>query len=929
MIPSLFSIVSTETGGWCGRLVFSQTMIWLAAACAAWMLRRSSAAVRHRVWALSVLAALALPITISIVPALRLGWIETRTALLPSDATQTIARVIPAGAAPEFDLSGGFADVDAARSSGPEHATAADKAVRGLSRDRVQADRHHAEAWGAWLVFIIPVVWGLWRIARALLAARRIIAASLPIDEQEVFQICSSLADNLGWRGAVGLRQSEQTRVPLCLGWKQPRIVLPADWRRWPAETLRAVIAHEMSHVVRQDVAWQLLARLACALYWFQPLAWLAAWRMRVEREYACDDSVLCVGEKPTAYARVLVDVAGRLIAGTSVSGAAAAMVVQSGLERRVLAILTANRPRRPLGRRAGQALLLATLFAFVSASTVSPFSNTIQKARAAGSQDAAEPEFAGDETPHAATPAAAAGPANPEPAAKPAKNDSPARARLFIASSDGSGMKPLDVLPEYGYQGSPKWSPDGKRIAFNVWKEGEDHTSGQIALFDANGGNARVLIDGLMPSFSPRGDRLVFSRPGSDHGVWVMNIEGPARNLVQIDESGWGADWSPDGKLVYSISTAGGANLAVFDFADKRRLLLLDEQQSPYKNVFWSMAWSPDGRRIAFKGLTTNDKYEVGFVDARGETLGRIHRIEGEVMATFAWSPDGSRVLFCKPSPQRGYRSQMYLLDPDSNDPPQLLAGQDPRLHYVDVAWSPDGKKIVASAMQPATKARAEQANISPEMLKARFVANFRGQQPDANVKRLISNANPSYASLNAEGLRLHLPAGEEKPDRAGISAKFEIRGDFELIAVFHSLAAHKPAEGWGAGLHLLLQLGTGPKDYILVERMLSGAGQSVFATKHGHVDLDGQYHWKIAHHPPNEIAAGKIKIVRKGSVVYYLFAEYGTDEYNLFDEKVITDADVQLLKLEACAKDRQAGSDLILDELEIRAEELPGIVK
>jgi beta-lactamase regulating signal transducer with metallopeptidase domain len=129
-----------------------------------------------------------------------------------------------------------------------------------------------------------------------------------------------------------------------------------------------------MSHVVRRDVAWQLVARLACAVYWFQPLAWLAAWRMRVEREYAYDDTVLHVGEKPIAYARMLIDVAGRLSAGTTVPGVAAAMVVQSGLERRVRAILAVNRARRPLGRRAGQALLLATLIAVVAASTVSPF---------------------------------------------------------------------------------------------------------------------------------------------------------------------------------------------------------------------------------------------------------------------------------------------------------------------------------------------------------------------------------------------------------------------------------------------------------------------------------------------------------------------------------------------------------------------------
>ena len=93
--------------------------------------------------------------------------------------------------------------------------------------------------------------------------------------------------------------------------------------------------------------------------------------------------------------------------------------------------------------------------------------------------------------------------------------------------------------------------------------------------------------------------------------------------------------------------------------------------------------------------------------------------------------------------------------------------------------------------------------------------------------------------------------------------------------------------------------------------------------------MDADGQYQWKITHHPPNEVTAGNIKVVRKGAVVYYLFAEYGTDEYELFDEKVIGSEDVHLLKFVACANDRQAGSDVFLEKLEIRAEELPDLVK
>jgi len=545
--------------------------------------------------------------------------------------------------------------------------------------------------------------------------------------------------------------------------------------------------------------------------------------------------------------------------------------------------------------------------------------------------QNETQPALVSDETPATAVTAGAEPAA--KPAAKTAKKYSPTAVSLSISDSDGSGIRPLDILPEYAYQGSPKWSPDGKRIALNVWKEGEGFTSGKIALVDADGGNARVLGDGLMPSFSPRGDRIAFSRPGADHGVWVMSVEAPEKDLQRIDENGWGTDWSRDGRLVYSTVTAGGANLVVVDPADGRRQFLFDEQESPYKRIFWSMAWSPDSRRIIFKGLNTDDKYEIGIVDARGAKRGLVHRIEGEIPATFAWRADGSRVLFLKPCPERASRMQMYLLDPGSEDPSQLLPGQDPKRNYVDIAWSPDGKKIAASSIEPPSKALAARANIPPEALKAHFVANFRSKRPDATALRLIENRDPRYVTPSDGGLRVRLPYGEEKPDQAGISRKFAIRGDFEVIAVFHSLTVSKPAQGWGAGLDLLLMMGTSPLDIILVERHLSAAGQSVFATKHGHVDQGGTYQWKIAHQPPNDAAAGKFKLVRKGAVVYYLFAEYGTDDYELFDEKVITAEDVHFLKFAAVASDRQAGSDVFLEKLEIRAAELPdeqpGLVK
>lgn len=269
---------------------------------------------------------------------------------------------------------------------------------------------------------------------------------------------------------------------------------------------------------------------------------------------------------------------------------------------------------------------------------------------------------------------------------------------RLFIADSDGSNLKQLTDLPEFQKQGSPAWSLDGKFIAFDGWRpqRGETFSASQVIVVQADGGNPRVLCDGAMPSFSPGGHRIVFSN-GKARGVWIVSSEGPDKELVQIDEDGWGADWSSDGKIVYATTVGGRANLAVFNLVEGRRDYVFAEQQSPYRQIFWNMAWSPDGKRIVFKGLSAEGKQEVGIVDARGEAFGFARRFTGNVLASFAWSPDQSQILFVKQDPET-QRYQIFSIEPDTQNPPQLLPAQDDLRDYSDIAYSPDGKKIVFS---------------------------------------------------------------------------------------------------------------------------------------------------------------------------------------------------------------------------------------
>ena len=111
------------------------------------------------------------------------------------------------------------------------------------------------------------------------------------------------------------------------------------------------VLLHELAHVKRFDWLTQLFAGAAAAIYWFNPLAWFAARRMRIEREQACDDLVLRSGSKASDYADELLQIANAFGGRRWDNRAAIPMARRSSLESRLLSILTDGRERRSLKR--------------------------------------------------------------------------------------------------------------------------------------------------------------------------------------------------------------------------------------------------------------------------------------------------------------------------------------------------------------------------------------------------------------------------------------------------------------------------------------------------------------------------------------------------------------------------------------------------
>ena len=103
------------------------------------------------------------------------------------------------------------------------------------------------------------------------------------------------------------LRLSTEIRVPIAFGLRNAAILLPATWKQWPNDKLRAVLIHERAHLLRRDPATALLASLACCLFWMHPFVYLLRRQLTKLAEQSCDEAVIR-SLSPERYCRILLE---------------------------------------------------------------------------------------------------------------------------------------------------------------------------------------------------------------------------------------------------------------------------------------------------------------------------------------------------------------------------------------------------------------------------------------------------------------------------------------------------------------------------------------------------------------------------------------------------------------------------------------------
>ena len=354
------------------------TLVLLIALGASWLLRGASAGARHLVWAVGVLVMLTLPVLSGVLP-----W-QLHVVPVESAAQSDAVR------APAPPLIVNSTDVPELGGLSPQEVVAGETLAAGAAFETVPARAPRLALPALLAVWLIGVVLLLGRLFTGWLAVRRLVRNAVSVTGPDWTRPLLEGADRMDLREVPRVVVSSATTMPFACGILQPTIVVPGAAETWGDGRRRAVLLHELAHVRRSDVLLNLLGRVACALYWFHPLVWVAARQLRAESERACDDLVLATGARPSTYADHLLQIACR--AGRARTPAVALPMAQRReFEGRMLAILEAGIPRNRPTRRVTASVAMAALALALPLAALAPAESAAEKPYAADPQEPTE----------------------------------------------------------------------------------------------------------------------------------------------------------------------------------------------------------------------------------------------------------------------------------------------------------------------------------------------------------------------------------------------------------------------------------------------------------------------------------------------------------------------------------------------------------
>jgi len=350
----------------------------------------------------------------------------------------------------------------------------------------------------------------------------------------------------------------------------------------------------------------------------------------------------------------------------------------------------------------------------------------------------------------------------------------------LIACAPPAAAASVVQLTNDSAFDAYPFWSPDGARIAF----VSSDGVHAGIRVMERDGQNPVSVTDNVswnlfteFDPWSPDGKKLLFlSDDGGGLDLWTMNPDGTGR--VRLTEngrivpglalSGYGADWSADGKrIVYTSCLFDNAaiqegspavNLSAIrteadiwimdaDGRNKKQLTSDGDARLPL--------WQPRGDRIAYLADRSGNR-EIWVMQSDGTGKTQVTFSEGNV-SEYAWSPDSTRIAYVVAAPPGTWPEfSLWVINSDGSGSEQLTTGNWDR----SPVWSPDGARIAfrsESRNQTLWVMESDGSGLAP--LDTDNSAYMMQQWSPDGTTIVVSDLNDLYA------IRLENPAAPASP--------------------------------------------------------------------------------------------------------------------------------------------------------------------
>ena len=668
---------------WLATIALKTSLLLLIALAAGQLLRRASAALRHLIYVTSVSGVLLLPLASLLLPGFRVPILPPRSSPPKSPDKVTLAVV-------EGSSHAVVADLQANRTEQPEGSTAKRAAViaavpgkaasSGVASRSVEAVAVPTSMTSDWrgilfLMWITGTAGCLLRVFIVRVQLSRLVRESVPVDSIPLASHLRWLCRDLGIKQEVTLLASHELDVPIAVGALSPKIVLSPQSGEWSETRRKAVLCHELAHIKRGDAFTQFLASLATAIYWFNPLVWIAAAAMRAERERACDDYVLAYGTAASDYAHELVEIVSTLVRPQP--AAALAMARRSQLEGRVMALLNA-RVTHGVPRR-----LTSFAFTCVVLAVALPLAAARLEERP-GYETLGIPAPPTGSIHIGPVPATSMRSASPEPAPQPTDDGSPGIGIPIYPNAiagdhpDGRGTVSLrDSVHVHHLAAAAYFSQDEPAKVLAFYRE-RLKSNGEV-IECAGGTNSKVDVqvdnDAVAnpvacrrENFAQNGTELKVSKAGDERIVVVQpHGSGSEIALVRLDPSESNAD-----KVGESRSEKSSAQFDCLDGSHSNQSSVNSHSENGYRT--WMASWSGNGCSIEARSsgevrfspdaTAIESISSGGYFELSERTGGNLRHVRvtpsSSGQLTYDYSVDGSKHDF--DTEARGWLSKLLL---------------------------------------------------------------------------------------------------------------------------------------------------------------------------------------------------------------------------------------------------------------------------